>query len=79
VHFVIILLTNIETAVSEEYGRKFCPALQAIRRQYPYNHVHDASSLSNMLTKLFGADAVSKLKDAPLPTQRAANVVTKQL
>ena len=75
----LILLANIENAASEDYGREFRPALQSIRRQYPYNYVHDATSLGDMLTELAGADAVRKLKDAPLPTQGAANAVTKQL
>ena len=75
----LILLANIETAASEDFGREFRPALQTIRRRFPYNFVHDATSLQEMLTELAGADAVRKLKDAPPPTQGAANAVTKHL
>ena len=75
----LILLANIKTAASEDYGREFCPALQTIRRKYPYNHVHTAASLLDMLTKLAGANTVRKLKDAPAPTQGVAHAVNKQL
>ena len=75
----LILLANIETAASEDFGREFRPALQTIRRRYPYNFVHDTTSLQDILTELAGADTVRKLKDAPPPTQGAANAVTKHL
>ena len=45
----LILLANIEMAASKDYGREFRPALQNIHRQYPYNYVHDATSLEDML------------------------------
>ena len=61
----LILLANIKTAASEDFGREFRPALQTICRRFPYNFVHDATSLQDMLTELAGVDAVRKLKDAP--------------
>ena len=45
----LILLANIDTAASNKWGCKFCPALQTICLRYAYNHVHDTTSISDML------------------------------
>ncbi len=42
-------------------------AMQAICKKYTYNHVHDATSLQDILKELAGADKVRKLKDALAP------------
>jgi hypothetical protein len=63
----IVLITNIDVAASDDWGCNFRPSLQTIRRQFPYNHVHDTASIAAMLTKLAGADGVRKLHDAPAP------------
>lgn len=63
----IVLLANIDVAAGDDWGREFRPALQTIRRRFPYNHVHDTASIAAMLTELAGADGVRKLHDAPAP------------
>ena len=49
VQLTLALLANIECAKHEDYGHKFRPSLQNIRRTFPYNHVHDAASLMTVL------------------------------
>jgi len=51
--------------------------MQTIRKSYPYNHVHDATSLQTILKELSGADGVRELKEAPAPSTGAAHSVTK--
>jgi hypothetical protein len=41
--------------------------MQAIRKKYTYNHVHDATSLKEILKELAGAEGVRELKNAPAP------------
>jgi hypothetical protein len=57
----LTLLANIETATKSDYGREFHSAMQAIRKKYAYNHVHDATSLQTILTELAGANGVRTL------------------
>jgi hypothetical protein len=49
--------------------------MQAICKKYTYNHVHDATSLQDILKELAGADGVHKLKDAPAPGKGTAHSV----
>ncbi len=63
----LTLIANIENATKAKYGCKFWSAMQAIRKKYTYNHIHDATSLQGILKELAGADGVRKLKDAPAP------------
>jgi hypothetical protein len=73
--FTLTLLANIKTATKSNYGRKFCLAMHAIRKKYTYNHVHDATSLQTILTKLAEANGVRALKDAPAPNAGKAHSV----
>ncbi len=41
--------------------------MQAIRKKYTYNHVHNATLLQDIMKELAGADGVRELKDAPAP------------
>jgi hypothetical protein len=41
--------------------------MQAIRKKYTYNHVHNATLLQDIMKELAGADGVRKLKDTPAP------------
>jgi hypothetical protein len=41
--------------------------MQAFRKKYMYNHVHDATSLQDIMKELAGADGVRELKDVPAP------------
>ena len=65
-----MLLAIIKTATKSNYGREFCSAMQAIRKKYTYNHMHDATLLQFILKELMGADGVRVLKDAPEPGTR---------
>jgi hypothetical protein len=49
--------------------------MHAIRKKYAYNHVHDATSLQEILHELAGADGVRVLKDAPAPSTGSAHSV----
>jgi len=73
----LTLLANIETACKGEYGREFRSAMQTIRKLFPYNHVHDATSLAAILKELSGADGVRDYKEAPAPSAGAAHSVTE--
>ena len=75
----LVLLTNIELAASEAWGREFRPALQTIRRNYTYNYVHTRGSITIILRELAGDDGVQKLTEAPPPTTGSANAVTNQI
>ena len=61
----IVIIANVDAAAQEEYGVDFRQSLQAIRRQYNYNHVHDAASLAFILKELAGADGARNLRNAP--------------
>jgi hypothetical protein len=61
-HPTLTLLANIKTATKSNYGRKFCSAMHAIRKNYMYNHVHNATLLQTILIELVGANEVKALK-----------------
>jgi hypothetical protein len=63
----LTLLANIKMATKSDYGCEFCSSMQAIRKKYMYDHVHDATSLQTILTELTGTNKVRALKDAPAP------------
>ncbi len=65
---VLTLLANIDTATKTGYSHKFCSAMHVICKKYTYNHMHDATSLQIILTKLAGANRVRVLKNAPAPS-----------
>ena len=64
----LVLLTNIEHAKNEDYGREFRPYLQNICRTFSYNHVHDVALLTAILKELAVADGVRAMRDAPGPS-----------
>jgi hypothetical protein len=72
---MLTLLANIETATKSDYGWEFCSAMHTICKKYTYNHVHDATLLQTILTKLAGADGVRALKDAHAPNAGTAHSV----
>jgi hypothetical protein len=75
----LTLLANIKTATKSDCGREFCLAMHAIRKKYPYNHVHNATLLQTILTELVGADGVRALKDAPAPNAGTVHSVTNSV
>ena len=60
-----VIIANVDAAAQEEYGVDFRQSLQSIRRQYDYNHVHDAASLAIIMKELASADGARNLRDAP--------------
>ncbi len=54
-------------------------AMQAICKKNTYNHVHNATSLQDILKELAGADGVRKLKDAPAPGTGTAHSVAESV
>ena len=75
-HLALITLSNLDRAAREEWGSDFRTPLQAIRKKFPYDHMHDDASIADMMGRLSGADAVRKLNDAPRKTNGKANAVT---
>lgn len=71
----LTLLANIDYATHHDWGREFRPAMQEIRKQFSYNHKHDATSVATILTELAAADAIRTLTDAPEPSTESANSV----
>jgi hypothetical protein len=51
----------------------------AIHKKYTYNHVHDATSLQDIMKELAGADGVRELKDAPAPGTGTAHPVANSV
>ena len=75
-HLALIILSKLDRSAREEWGSGFCTPLQAIRKKIPYNHVHNDTSITDMMGRLAGADAVRKKTDAPHKTKGNANAVT---
>jgi hypothetical protein len=55
---MLMLLANIKTATKSNYRCEFCSAMHAIRKNYTYNQVHDASLLQIILKELAGTDVI---------------------
>jgi hypothetical protein len=53
--------------------------MQAIRKKYMYNHVHDATLLQDIMKELAGADGVRKLKEVPAPGTGTAHSVANSV
>ena len=76
-----ILFRQVEHASKYDWGRDFQPHIQTIRQKYPYNHIHDATSIADMLQLFAGADSVRNLSAAPatLPGSALAVDLVSQL
>jgi hypothetical protein len=46
---MLILLANVHYAKEQTWGHKFKAAMAAIRKEYNYDHVHDAASTKFIL------------------------------
>ena len=75
----LTILTNIEIAAREDYGRIFFPVVQAIRRIYVYSHIHDNTSVAVILKELDDADMVRRLKDATAASNLGRRSNTKAM
>ena len=74
---MLVLLANIHFAKEQAWGHKFRAAMEAIRKQYNYDHVHDVASTKFILKELAGADELRNMKLAPAPNVNKANAVQK--
>jgi hypothetical protein len=74
---VLTLMTNMDMAEQQEWGREFRMAMQSIRKKYLYHHVHDDALLQDILKELAAADRARVLREAPEP--ESANAVGEQL
>ena len=71
----IVLIANINRAAkSGWWGTEFRTTMSKIKKDYPYNHVHDATSLSTILSECADSDAARNLRDAPAPGGKALAV-----
>jgi len=52
----LILLENVNYAKEQKWGQEFQAAMLAIRKQYTYNHVHNATLMVCILKELAVAD-----------------------
>jgi hypothetical protein len=67
----IVLLANINRATRSRWGHEFQHTMSTIKKTYTYNHIHDATSLANILTECAHADAARNVRDAPTPGGQA--------
>ena len=74
-----VIIANIEAAAQADWGRDFRNVLDDIRKEYAYNHVHDAASITNILRIAATADSVRSLRDAPAPDLSSANSVAESV
>ena len=71
----IVLIANINRAAkSGRWGTEFRTTMSKIKKDYPYNHIHDATSMGTILSECADADAARNLRDAPAPGGKALAV-----
>jgi len=69
---MIVLIANINRAAkSGRWGTEFRNTMSTFKKAYPYNHVHDATSMSDVLIQCAEADAARNVRDAPAPGGKA--------
>jgi len=73
----LIILANIHYAKEQVWGHEFRAAMAAIRKNYNYDHIHDATSMAFIVKELAGADELRNMKLAPAPNVNKANAVNK--
>ena len=62
----LVIIHNVTCAQNETWGAEFRPVLQSLRQKYTYNHVHDGTSVADMLKVLAGVDGVRDMRAAPV-------------
>jgi hypothetical protein len=72
---------QVKRASTYEWGRDFCPAIQAIHQKFPYNYIHTDARILEMLNLFANDDAVRNLLEAPsaLPESALAVDLVAQL
>ena len=69
---MIVLIANINRAAkSGRWGTEFRTTMSKFKKLYPYNHVHNATSMSDVLNKCADADSARNVQDAPAPGGKA--------
>lgn len=63
----LILISNVERASKERWGRDFRDVTSHVRRTYAYDHGHDAASIADIMNECRGADDIRDVRDAPAP------------
>ena len=61
---VLIIITNVEWAASQNWGGAFRDAMRSIRCEFTYNKVHDASSCFDIMKFLAAADEARDIHKA---------------
>jgi hypothetical protein len=74
---VLVILSNVHAACQHEYGRDFRETLRTIRQTYAHDHVHDDTSLADILRLLTSADSLRDPAEAPAP--ETANTVVDSM
>ena len=62
---MLVVFANIDSDVTHNYGRKFRPTMDAIRKLFVHQYVHIATSLKAITKELGSADGVCNMKQAP--------------
>ena len=68
---VLIIIVNIEWAVSQEWGGELRDVMRSIRRLYTYNKVHYAASCFKIMKFLAAADEARDIRKAKSPSGMA--------
>jgi hypothetical protein len=63
----LVILANVECAAKHPWGTEYKYARDTLGRKYQYNHVHDDTSIKDILKVLEEADKARVLSDAPAP------------
>ena len=69
---VLVIVANVNKAAkSGRWGTEFRTTTSKIKKLYPYNHKHDATSLADILAECAEADTARDVRDAPAPGGKA--------
>jgi hypothetical protein len=69
---MLVLVANINRAAkSGRWGTEFQNTISTIKKAYPYNHIHEATSMAKVLTECAEADSARNVRDAPAPGDKA--------
>jgi len=62
----LVILANVEWALSQDWGGEFRDALRIIRAEFPYNIAHDAASCAKIMCHLAAADEAHDMRKSKL-------------
>ena len=64
----LIILASIKDTAKHEWSSELCTTMHTIRRQYAYDSMHAASSVTTILTELATADQNHNMSGTPSPS-----------